>query len=362
VSNGDGTVTYTPDPNFNGTDGFTYEVCDTTPTCSTSSVSITVTAAPDAPFATDDTVNTAEDRTATWNLTANDTDLDNDLDPTSVTIQTQPSHGTISVDPATGDVTYRPAPDFNGSDSFDYQVCDTSGACDNATVVISVSPRNDAPVAAPDVLVVDEDGAGGVNVISNDRDIDSILTTDRVTIIIQPQHGTATVDPSTGVITYVPDADYSGPDLIEYQVCDPSGSCDVSTITITVNEVNDPPVYTGAPIYAIIFTGTPPALTGEDPESDVISFTIVEGALPEGLILLPNGEWAGRATTDGVYPITVQVCDAHGLCTTSVLSIVVGVLPFTGLSIAVIALIGSILFGLGSLLLRWFRDDEPVTA
>ncbi|MDH3249446.1 MAG: Ig-like domain-containing protein, partial [Acidimicrobiia bacterium] len=358
VPNGDGTVTYTPAADYNGPDGFTYQVCDATALCSTSTFSVTVTPTPDAPFATDDSVSTAEDHSATWDVTANDTDLDNDLVPSSVTIQAYPNHGSVSVDPATGEIRYRPDADYNGPDSFTYQVCDTTGECDTATVTIRVSARNDAPVAEDDVLVVAEDSGGGVIVIANDHDIDSILSTAGITILTQPSHGTATVDPSTGTITYVPDPDFHGEDVIEYQVCDPDSACDVAEIRVTVTPVNDPPVYTGSPIYAIIFTGTPPALTGEDLESDPMTFTIIDGALPDGLTLLPSGEWVGSATTDGVYPITIEVCDIHGDCTTSVLSVVVGMLPFTGLS-AALAVVGVALFGLGSMLLRFFRDGEP---
>jgi uncharacterized repeat protein (TIGR01451 family) len=88
----------------------------------------------------------------------NDTDPENDIDPTSVTITSDPSNGTAQVDPVTGDVTYEPAANFNGSDAFSYQVCDAALNCDNATVSITVNPVNDAPsfTRGPDQRVTNE--------------------------------------------------------------------------------------------------------------------------------------------------------------------------------------------------------------
>ncbi len=75
-------------------------------------------------------------------MTANDSDLDGNIDPTSVTITSDPSNGSVSVDPVTGEITYTPNDDFNGTDSYSYQVCDDGtplpAQCDTATVTITV--------------------------------------------------------------------------------------------------------------------------------------------------------------------------------------------------------------------------------
>ncbi|MEN9221164.1 MAG: Ig-like domain-containing protein, partial [Thermostichus sp. BF3_bins_97] len=64
----------------------------------------------------------------------------NPLDPTSVSIITPPTNGTVTVDPVTGAITYTPNPGFTGTDTFVYQVCDTSDPplCDTATVTVTV--------------------------------------------------------------------------------------------------------------------------------------------------------------------------------------------------------------------------------
>jgi len=59
--NPDGTITYTPNPDFCGTDSFTYKACDPAGACDTATVTIHVTCVNDAPVAQDDTYTTNED-------------------------------------------------------------------------------------------------------------------------------------------------------------------------------------------------------------------------------------------------------------------------------------------------------------
>ena len=78
-SNNDGTITYTPDANFNGADQFTYEICDDLGLCDSAVVDVTVNPVNDPPVANDDsslgnTPNTA----VTLSATANDTDANGD--------------------------------------------------------------------------------------------------------------------------------------------------------------------------------------------------------------------------------------------------------------------------------------------
>jgi hypothetical protein len=142
TNNGDGSFTYTPDPNFNGTDSFIYEICDTGVACDTATVTVNITPVNDAPVANDDSATTNEDTPATIDAAGNDTDVDGNLDPTSATVISGPSNGTAAGN-GDGSFTYTPNPDYNGTDSFDYQICDTDGACDTATVTIDVTPADE---------------------------------------------------------------------------------------------------------------------------------------------------------------------------------------------------------------------------
>ena len=138
----------------------------------------------DAPVARDDVASTSEDTAVVVNVLGNDTDVDGVIDPTSVTAS-PPANGTVSVDPVTGEITYTPNPDFSGGDTFDYQVCDDGGACNTATVTITVNPVNDVPEARDDVASTSEDTAVVVNVLGNDTDIDGVI--DPTSVTASPQ-------------------------------------------------------------------------------------------------------------------------------------------------------------------------------
>src|SRR5947209_13638788 len=163
---------------------------------------MTVFRANDAPVARDDVAATDEDTAATVNVLANDSDVDGDA--LTVTAVTQGAHGAVTVN-ADGTLTYAPAADFNGGDSFTYTVSDGHGGFATATVRITVRPVNDAPVARDDAATTDEDTAITLNVLANDTDVDGdSLTLSGVT---QGGHGSVGVNPD-GSLTYTPGADY----------------------------------------------------------------------------------------------------------------------------------------------------------
>ncbi len=240
-----GTVTYTPDPDFFGTDSLRYRVCDLgTPLpaqCDEAVVLITVLPVPDPPVAVDDALTVPEDGSGDVDVLANDTDADGSLGTVTVTIGTPPANGTASPNPD-GSVTYTPDPDYFGADAFTYVVCDALGACDSATVAVTVTPVNDPPLAADDVAVTDEDTPVTVDVAANDTDVDGTPDPGTVSVIGTPDHGTATAGP--GGITYTPDPDFFGTDSVAYAICDDGfplpAACDTAWLIVLVSPVNDP--------------------------------------------------------------------------------------------------------------------------
>ena len=78
TENTDGTLKYTPDADYNGTDSFTYTVSDGQGGTDTATVTVTVNPENDPPVAVDDTPSTDEDTSVDINVLANDTDLDGD--------------------------------------------------------------------------------------------------------------------------------------------------------------------------------------------------------------------------------------------------------------------------------------------
>ncbi|RIK75719.1 MAG: hypothetical protein DCC68_20750 [Planctomycetota bacterium] len=170
VTDGDGAMTYTPEPLFVGTDTFTYVASDGTADSNVATVTVRVLLANLVPAAVDDAYDTDEDGplvvSAENGLLANDVDLDDD--PLAVSVVDPPSHGSVSVMPD-GSFTYTPAGDFFGSDSFTYVANDGRDDSNVATVTIAIAAVNDPPAAVDDAYTVPQGGVLDVTGIGGQR-------------------------------------------------------------------------------------------------------------------------------------------------------------------------------------------------
>ncbi len=163
VVNSDGSYTYTPNPNFNGQDTIVVQVCDNgTPVlCENDTIFITVTPVNDPPIANQDVVSTFEDQPINGvEVTVNDTDIDGNLDTTSVTIPsgTSSAGGNVSVNPD-GTINYTPPINYSGFDTIIYQVCDSVGLCDTSLCIIDVIADADND-GISDIVDIDDDNDG----------------------------------------------------------------------------------------------------------------------------------------------------------------------------------------------------------
>jgi hypothetical protein len=108
-----------------------------------------------APVANNDTASPIlEDVATPTNIPVLANDTDSNLNPATVSITSPATLGTATAQ-ANGTINYLPSPNSDGSDNFTYQVCDTGGLCDTATVTISVTAVNDQPTftSGPDIIV-----------------------------------------------------------------------------------------------------------------------------------------------------------------------------------------------------------------
>jgi VCBS repeat-containing protein len=223
--------TYTPNANTNGTDSFTFRVNDGAGFSAPATVTITVTGVNDAPIATAQSVTTAEDVAKAIVLAGTDVDANTTL---TYAVVTPPAHGTFE------NGTYTPAHNYHGPDSFTFTASDGSLTSAPATVSISVTPVNDAPVAVDDAGTTNEDTPlAGTTVLANDTDIDG----NALTAILGsgPAYGTLMLN-SNGTYTYTPAANYSGPDAFTYRANDGTANSNLATVNITVIAVNQAPV------------------------------------------------------------------------------------------------------------------------
>jgi hypothetical protein len=266
---GNGSVVYTPNPDFHGTDSFTYAVADpasTEPTMAT--VNITVKPVNDAPVAVDDDATTREDTAVTIDVLGNDSDVDGDS--LTVPLASVAVHGSVTI-VDDGSITYTPDPDFHGTDSFNYTVADPGSEHIAATVNVTVEPVNDAPAADDDEAITQEDTPVTIDVLGNDSDVEGDpLTVDSAT---DGTNGTvATAE--DGSVTYTPHPDFHGTDSFTYAVADSTGAHMMATVSITVEPVNDAPVADDASMAGQEDTSIPWTPSVGDVDQDVLTCSI----------------------------------------------------------------------------------------
>ena len=334
-----GQLTYTPNTNFVGSTSFTYAICDfgMPILCDTATATITVSGINDPPVALNDVATTNEDTPVLINVLSNDSDLDGNLVPSTVTITTPPINGSVSVDPVTGEVTYTPNANYNGADTFVYQVCDDGtplpAQCATATVNVTINPVNDAPVVNADYATTNEDVPVTINAIGNDVDVDGPMDNGSIVALTQPANGTIVINGITGEIIYTPNANYTGTDSFIYRACDNGiplpALCDTAVVHITVTPVNDPPVAVNdvnttpedTPVSGNVSTndsdvdgpGATYALTGSPTHGDLIFNT--------------DGTYTYTPDTNytGTDVFTYQLCDGGtpNLCASATVTITV---------------------------------------
>ena len=315
IFNPDGTYTYTPDPDFNGTDSFTYTVCDYNGECATATVTITINPVNDVPVAVDDIQSIDMNGTLINSVGGNDTGLgDGSL---TFALNTDVTNGTLTFNPD-GIYTYTPDPDFSGTDSFTYTVCDLNGECSPATVTITVLVPDHIPIAVNDEISIDEDNVLNSNVFENDLGLEDAPVS--FAILQNVLQGTLILN-SDGTYNYTPAENFNGEDTFTYTVCDADGDCATATVTITVNVVNDAPV-AEPDFYQVKMNAGTTLLNVSDNDTDVDNDLV-----PGSVVIIKSPNSGSEVSVDnlgninytpalnffGIDSIPYQIFDATGL-------------------------------------------------
>lgn len=305
-----GAVTYTPLPNFNGTDSFTVVVSDgslSDPVV----VDVTVAAVNDAPVIDQSAaaIETTEDVVGSATLTASDVEGDS----LSWAVSTGAENGNAAV--VNGEVTYTPDADFSGTDSFVVEVSDGTDS-DTITVTVTVADVADAPVIDQETasITTDEDTDGSTLLTATDSDGDPLSWS----VSAQATNGTAVA--FDGNITYTPAANFNGSDSFTVEVSD-GGLTDTVVVDVTVNSVNDLPVFDqmNAQISTDEDVQGAVNLSASDVENDVLFWSVTEqagngvAAVADGNVTYqPAGDFFGSdsfvvAVNDGGENVTMAV-------------------------------------------------------
>ncbi len=320
VTNLGGTVTYTPDAGFSGTDTFTYTACDAIDQCITKTVMVIVT-----PTGSNDTATTSTNTPKSIDVLANDP-AGPSLDVTAVS---NPPNGNAVVN-ADGTVTYTPDPGFAGVDTFTYTACDADEHCITQTVTVTVTPTgtdDTASTPAGTPVVID--------VLANDPAGSSL----DVMAVGDAPHGTVVINPD-GTVTYTPDPGFSGIDSFTYTACVPAPAvpsatpratlaeavgpqlCITQTVTVTVRPLGSDDTATtpaGTPVMILVLAN--------DPAGASLKVTAVSDSPHGSVVINPDGTvtYTPDAGFSGTDTFTYTACDVNGQCVTQ--TVVVTVRP-----------------------------------
>ncbi len=255
----EGNITYTPNEGFEGEDNFFYVVCDTgfPVLCDTALVTIQVGIdTPNNVVANPDYIMTAVNSPVEIDVIAND-----EGEGITITGNTEPENGSILFDDIAGTFTYFPNPDFVGTDSFTYTVCDEDGNCDDSFVVIEVfDGPNMPPVGNNDVFSVTPGDTLTVDVLANDGDPENgDLTLTDVILDDDCLEAMIVENQLELIVSDAPECD-STQVSFEYVVCDAEEACDTVDVIVSIGTdvSNNPPTgvdeeYTIAPGETIDF-------------------------------------------------------------------------------------------------------------
>jgi len=324
---------YQPQPNYFGPDSFNYYVRDESAAESQHrTVSIEVINVNDPPTADSHSEITEEDTPVEISLAALVSDIDNTLSELTFTVKANraPTKGTlVSLGSAPAgtlspDIRYVPHPDANGADEFDFVVDDGQLKAE-ATISITITPVNDAPIAQNDAWVLPSNSEFEDKIRASDVDGDSLT----YTITTQPQKGTLDVSNLPTIIyTATPsdDPNYEATDFFEFIANDGQVDSNVGRISIDIiKSDNQRPSATQGSFSLPEDSTLEAVLQGSDPDNDPITYWLYSDASNGHVDIQSTGDFSyvPNADFNGVDSFTFRVKDEFYFSSSVTVSITV---------------------------------------
>jgi VCBS repeat-containing protein len=331
ILNADGSYSFTPDADWNGSDSFTVRVTDGQGGVSERTIDINVASVEDDSQLATTGGSGAEDTVITGTITASDADGG----VASVELVGDVSHGDLRLN-ADGSYSFTPDADWNGSDSFTVRITDVNGAVTDRTVDLTVESVDDAVTTGGIVIddpstpeaetlpvesaAIDEDTVLTFTVDAHDVEGEAIA----ITFADNPD-GSVTVNPD-GTYSFTPTGDFTGETTLTYTVTDAGGAVTTNSVTITVGAVEDEAVVTaagGSGAEDSVITGS---ITATDVDGAVTGIELVSGTAHGVVELNADGSYSFTPAADwnGTDSFVVRVTDELGGTTEQTVTVTVG--------------------------------------
>ena len=279
---------FSPFTHLYGQDQILYQANDGNLFSNIGTIDIVVSPVNDKPQVKDLTFQVMEDDFLSGYLHA--TDPDEDI--LSFKFFNKPYKGSIQLtDDRSGAFYYQPEANINGLDSYTYNVYDGTISSTIARVSIQITPVNDIPKVSPIELFVDEDTSVSGYLTGTDIDNDPLS----FEMMIHQGRGSFVLQ-DDGHYFYTPKKDYNGTDLVLFRAFDGKAFSNMSTINITVNPVNDPPV---AMDSNVVLSENQPkqwSLVASDIDNDSLTFKITTRPRYGFISVLSNNQVAYTPT------------------------------------------------------------------
>jgi hypothetical protein len=301
---------YVPNQDFVGTDSFAFVACDDQGACTNGLIQFEITAVNDSPVAMADVINGQEDSLIEATVAGNDNDIDSSELIFEAISESNPYN--ISID-SFGNLSWLPPSNFTGLATLQYRVCDSSDACDTASVSLHIEAINDTPIVTFPTTELSEDSAIDIEMLSYAFDVEghtlfqSLVTTSGVEALLNPQAGSITLTATNN---------FFGNAWVILNTCDVLGACSTDTLQVEVTPINDSPY--GIESSFATFENVSISDTWYNYFFDIddseltfntsVSFGSISNSAQGSFLYTPLENFLGQDT------LRVVACDSSGIC------------------------------------------------